>query len=141
MPYDRNIRLRSRFLFSGTSEPNSYLTKVAKGIPAEIVGVYLTLIALLNDGPIAKEQLFFWGLFIVCLILTPIYLKKIYKVVDNLQLLASSIAFIVWSMAIGGPFDFLYEHARFLGAFLTPLVSLAIPLLLKDEINGPYKNE
>jgi hypothetical protein len=142
---NRNINGESGFL--STPDTNEYLIKVSKGIPSEIVAVYLMLFAFLNCQTIEqnKQPIFYWILFALCLLLTPMYLYKFYGVDDKKQLLLSTICFVIWSMALGGPFDFIISNSKFIGAFFTPIISLVIPLFIpkgdKSENSDKSSNQ
>ena len=56
-------------------DKKEYLEKVAKLIPSEIIAAYITVVGLIPL--IGKESLhswFFGGIFLLCFILTPIYI-------------------------------------------------------------------
>lgn len=133
MAYNRNVeKYRSKLLDSNS---DTYLGSVAKCIPTEIIGGYLTVVTLLNSGPLRNNHIIAWSIFIFCCLLTPIYLWRLYRVVSPIQLLISAICFIVWAMAIGSPIEYLFENSKILGGIFTPLLSLTLPLLV------PYKND
>jgi hypothetical protein len=111
---------------------DNYIALVSKSIPSEIIGVYLTAITLLKEGPIKDSTFLFWGIFVICLSLTPIYLKYIYKVNYTNQLIVSSLAFIFWALTIGSPFELIFEHSKFIGSMILPIFSLLIPLFTKS---------
>jgi len=138
--YDRTVITKKSLtqqLSSKSSNPSvnstdlkldNYITLVSKSIPSEIIGVYLTVITLLKEGPIKDYALLYWILFIICLSLTPIYLINIYKVHYKNQLVLSCLAFFCWALAIGSPFELIFEHSKYIGGILIPIFSLLIPL-------------
>jgi len=90
---------------SGKEEKNAkgYLEKVAKLIPSEIIAGYL---AMFGFVPLIQKAdthtMVFWGVFILCQILTPIYLNnqaEESKPKRN-HLILSSIAFAVWAYVV-----------------------------------------
>ena len=83
----------------------SYLVKVAKLIPSEVIAGYLAMFGFVPL--IQKPELHlmaFHGIFIFCQILTPIYLNT--HAVEGkpkaLHLFVSSIAFTVWAYVTTG---------------------------------------
>lgn len=87
----------------------NYLQKTASLIPAEIVAVYVTVTGMIPGigNPIARD-LTLTGTFILCAILTPLYLlrmrdaNKPYK----MHVLLSSFAFFFWAYRISGDMAF-----------------------------------
>lgn len=78
-----------------------YLGKLLKLIPSEIVAAYMAIQGFVPDEN-AK-----WGLTVVAallFIITPFYLKRVQNVEKNSQVFVSTLSFIVWVYAIGGPF-------------------------------------
>ena len=86
-------------------EVKSYLEKIAKLIPSEVIAGYITLIGLLVAVKNLELRVVFYAIaFVLCLVLTPIYLnyqsdpgkpKKIH-------LCVSMVAFVVWAYATSG---------------------------------------
>lgn len=86
------------------AEGDSYLERVAKYVPAEIVAAYIVIVGFAANVPESSQLVAFIVAFAVCLIATPFYLGRMVehgrpKVV---HLIVSSIAFCVWAFAVGG---------------------------------------
>ena len=98
---NRNIK-PSRFLQPQAVPPDQqegddYRSRILKLIPAEIIAAYLTLKGLIESAassPTVKETIY-WFVFLVLLILTPVFYKKVTKVVSGKQLLITTSAFVV----------------------------------------------
>ncbi|MBU1050653.1 hypothetical protein KKG90_11595 [Candidatus Bipolaricaulota bacterium] len=92
---------KTRILSSETGD--SYLERVAKYVPAEIVAAYLAIIGFAVSVPSGKLIAMILA-FAVCLIATPLYLWRMGKgsKVKAVHLIISSIAFVVWAFAVGG---------------------------------------
>lgn len=106
----RNYRMRG---VAGEQDPiDDYRSKVLKLIPAEIVAAYLTLKEFLAVGQAnTLRDWVSWLVFLILLILTPVYYNKVTKVKSFKQLLITSLAFIVWVFSIGGPIgDWLIKN-------------------------------
>lgn len=82
---------------------DDYVSKLLKYIPTEVIGVYLTLDALVrSQDPIDKGL--YWSIFMFGLIITPIYLWRVQNVKLKKQLFLSTVAFFLWIFGTGGPF-------------------------------------
>ena len=85
---------------------DGYLERVAKYIPAEILTAYVALLNIAPTDP-AKASVRS-GILIVaaiaCFILTPIYFYFRAKppLPKRLQIIIATVAFVVWSYALGG---------------------------------------
>jgi hypothetical protein len=55
---------------------------------------------------------------------------KITKVGDLLQLGISTIAFVVWVFALGGPFATVSWYQPIYGALLLPIFTFFVPMIL-----------
>lgn len=107
---------------------NTYKDVLIKLIPSEIVAAYMVIDGLIPSGePYAK-----WLALIVSLILavfTPLYLRFIYKVRNQIQILFTTGTFIVWLYWLGGPFKLWNMHYQPIGSILLVLWTLLIPFL------------
>ncbi|HWA24352.1 MAG TPA: hypothetical protein VG734_01665 [Lacunisphaera sp.] len=112
VPDQRIAAAAARGQFNAATEPSkqekleNYLERVAKFIPVEIVAAFITIRGLFSASgwPHAIEFAIYGGLAF----LTPVYLYFLGGAVPRkaLQLIASTISFVVWSYGIGGPFFF-----------------------------------
>lgn len=123
------------------NKPDKYQDKLLKLIPSEIVGVYLTILGIIKGafGAITFNDpsgIFIWIVFIFLLIFTPFYLKYIMKVNKVLQIVMTTIAFIIWVLTIGGPFSTLVcgnsKVIPLIGAIVLPLFTLFIPFVFPN---------
>jgi hypothetical protein len=85
-----------------------YLERVAKFVPAEIIAAYLALRSFAPD-PSSTDAWPAWielGVYALLVVITPLYLHKLGGNVARKreQLALSTLAFVVWSYGIGGPF-------------------------------------
>ena len=122
-------------LASGQTNPTEqYAEKVIKLIPTEVIAAYISLAGLISLVKIENlvTPLYFIN-FIVCLIVTPLYLRKLStpKKNNTIHLIISTVAFIVWAYNISGKtiVPLLYDAALssiFLGFF--SLICGLIPL-------------
>src|SRR5438874_10304036 len=89
-------------------EEDDYLGRLAKYIPAEIVGLY---VAMMAAAPATEPHYttVLWVIFALNAILVPIYTwivtsRDPSKGVLWVQVLLATVAFPVWAFAMGGPF-------------------------------------
>ncbi len=81
-----------------------YGDRLMKLIPGEVIGLYLSMTAILSSSNDANSAAAPWVLLILGAAATLLYLRIGQKVGDKVQLLTSVAAFCVWAIAIGGPF-------------------------------------
>jgi hypothetical protein len=135
------------------AEPtDSYLTKIVKYIPTEIIAAYVTLSGFILGGSYNQQQqlFYFWVVFIALLILTPLYLhvatSESGKTSSLRHPVAGALAFAAWAFASGGPFiQFQFDkedgsgwYTRTIGSIVLVLVCLCLPLI---ERAFPSKSE
>ncbi len=119
---------------------DNYLTKLLKLIPAEIVTLYITLSAILESSKESTKNLEL-TVFIIVLILTPLYIYIITKEESKKppwkQIVVSTLSFVVWVFALGGPFLYFKWYKRIYGALFLPIYTFLIPLIFRKR---KYKN-
>lgn len=107
---------------------DDYKTRLLKYIPAEVVTLYVTL-----EGVIGEQRLaLLWLVFLIGLIATPFYLVRIYKVSKRSQLIISTVAFAVWVLALGGPFESIPGYEPLFGSIILVLYTFLVPLFDPD---------
>jgi hypothetical protein len=112
---------------------DDYLGRLAKYVPAEIVGLYLATAGMIPENLTSKAKcLALWAVFIGSAILVPIYFifatsrggkKPLWP-----QVLLPSIAFPVWVFAIGGPFSCLDWYHAWIASIVLAFVTVAAGL-------------
>ncbi|MBP7177027.1 MAG: hypothetical protein KBA53_12540 [Thermoclostridium sp.] len=114
--------------------PDDYKMKVIKYIPTEIVAAYVTLEGIINASGQAPAGAY-WMVFVILLVLTPLYVWRITNQANQKpawdQIIVSFFSFIIWVMALGGPFATLPWYQPIYPALLLPLFTLIIPLFKK----------
>lgn len=116
--------------------PDDYKMKVIKYIPTEIVTVYVTLEGIIRASSQAPNGVY-WMVFIILLILTPIYMWRITNQADQKpawdQIIVAFFSFIIWAMALGGPFATLSWYHPLYPALLLPIFTLIVPLIKNEN--------
>ncbi len=116
-------------------KPDDNLTKIIKCIPSEVIVLYITLYGIASA---AKTEIPFnliiWLIFVVGILGTILYLRRIAKVDDWTQIFISTGAFVVWIFALGGPFSNLSWYNPIYGALLLPIYTFFIPIVIGKRI-------
>ena len=87
---------------------DNQVERVIKYVPTEIISGYLGLSGLVSVIPetLAYKALLIWGLFVLGLIFTPLYLMRSNPQGQQwAQIPISTAAFFFWAYALGGPFS------------------------------------
>jgi hypothetical protein len=112
---------------------DDYKTRLLKYIPGDVVALYVMCDTLIRTfGANAGERELAYAVVVsVGFVGTPLYLWKFARVRKGLQLGVSTMAFVVWVYALGGPFAGLawYEEHKLLSALALPIFTFAAALL------------
>jgi hypothetical protein len=110
----------------GTSG-NDYVERVAKYIPAEVVAGYLAIMGMIEaaDEKNSARLGLAWGLFVIAVIVTPVYLTMVGKPrgPQKITVWISTFAFVVWAYALGGPFEMSGYYNGLLGSVAVGVVT------------------
>jgi hypothetical protein len=107
-----------------------YKDRLLKLIPSEIVAAYIVLAGII---PIASAK---WGLLIVSvvlLILVPLYLWRIQDVKRLVQIVVTTISFVVWIYSIGGPFLYWGIYEKWIASVVLILWTLIVPIVVNPK--------
>jgi len=111
-------------------EADDYNKKLLKLIPSEIIAAYITVAGLIPD----RNNIWLWGITIVLLVLVTPYLRSFQGVKKPLHYAVSSISFIVWVFAIGGPFAATGWYESWMGSVALILWTLVPPLFFGKPV-------
>jgi hypothetical protein len=118
---------------------DSYMSRVLKYIPSEIVVAYISIDGILRtcydpnlwaDRQILLKLL--WIISAILTVLTPLWLWRVMRVRRLSQLFISTISVPVWLFALGGPFALLDWYRPALGAIALPLYTLILPIISRS---------
>jgi hypothetical protein len=129
----REIKSTALPVTTSATQPNDYKDRLVKLIPSEIITAYITLHGLIISQQ-ENQSVFLWIVFSCLVVLTPIYLYNISDVKKWGQISFTTVAFIIWVLAIGGFKIMLPQVAilnEFLGSLLLIIYTLLIPLVYK----------
>jgi len=119
-------------LLLGKKRGDDYLGRLAKYIPAEIVGLYLATSDMVPLDAGAARCLALWVIFGICWVLVPVYFwfaitrggrKPLWP-----QIFFGSVAFPVWVFAIGGPFQFVSWYQGWIASITLMFVTVGFGL-------------
>lgn len=111
-----------------SSKEDSYLNRLSKFIPSEVLALYVTLGSALKADAAMPAHLYWFVLFF-CAASTWVYLRKFQRVTSRVQLAISVGAFLVWAFAMGGPFVQLAWYRPGYGAVLLPTYTFLVALV------------
>jgi hypothetical protein len=117
---------------------DTYFDRVVKYIPVDIVSAWVFLSAAIEGtGEDVPKFLVLWILFTFFLPLTALWTWK-HTSEPNLppartQIVVSVVAFIVWVIALGGPFKSIVYYRNLYGSIILVLFTLVIGLLVPDD--------
>lgn len=117
----------------GQVKPDDYTARLLKYIPAEVIAAYLAAQGIIESaGSDTGRQTALWIAAALGLVLTPLYLRRA-GVRKVRQLTLSSVSFVVWVFALGGPFEGLEFYVPYHGSLALIAVSLIAPLVDPDD--------
>lgn len=118
---------------------DTYMSRVLKHIPSEIVMAYVAIDGVLrtcyNPNLWADRQVLWklsWIIAATLTIITPLWLYRVMRVRRTPQLIISTVSVPVWLFALGGPFALLDWYRPALGAIALPLYTLILPIIFRS---------
>ena len=117
---------------AGADPVDGYKERLLKYIPAEVITLYMALSGTVGAATGASTQAIAqWVVLGAALLATPLYQARILKVTKQVQLLIATGAFIVWSFALGGPFEQLIrpEDLKMWGSIAVALYTFGVPFV------------
>jgi len=111
-------------------QENNYQSRLLKLIPSEIIAAYLVIIGFIPPG-YEHSKILLTIVTAILLIMVPFYLISFMAVKGPLQIIFTSLSFLVWVYSMGGPFVYYGIHEAVIGSALLVLWTLLIPLVVK----------
>ena len=113
---------------------DTYMSRVLKHIPSEIVMAYVAIEGILRASYSSSQgrQTLLWGTLAVLTVLTPLWLWRVMGVRRVPQLIISTISVPIWLFALGGPFEALAWYRPALGAIVLPIYTLIVPIVSRS---------
>lgn len=127
-----------------SNEPNkpgapidTYFDRVVKYIPSDIVAAWTAATGLINSASDVPQSTLLWIVFLVGVVLTPAWILKQTsekrKPLAITQSLVSTVSFVVWVFALGGPFATLGFYRPLYGSLVLILYTLVSGLITPTE--------
>lgn len=124
---------------SNTPTFDDFKTRLIKLIPSEILTAYVTIQGLISGAQVLNatgnadtQRMLLWIVFVILLLLNPVYLYFVSNVRKWPQIVYTTIAFFIWILVIGGPVnEILHLPAQFIGSILLVIYTLLIPIIYK----------
>lgn len=120
------------------AELDTYWDRVIKYIPSDIVAAWTVVTGLINTDPTAPQNTLLWIFFVIFILVTALWVWKQTsehnKPTAISQITVSSLSFVVWVFALGGPFATLEGFYRPLyGSLVLVVYSLIVGLVVPKE--------
>lgn len=130
--------ITSEYQASGTtSKVDTYFDRVVKYIPSDIVAAWAVATGLITSTPNIPRGTVLWIAFVIGIIFTALWtLKQTTEPKKKPAITQTAIsvgAFIVWVIALGGPFVTLAFYNVVYGSLLLIGYSLFIGLVIPGE--------
>lgn len=118
---------------TGGNPPDTYVDKIIKYIPSDVVAAWVAATGLIAGAANIPKTTLLWICFAAGAIITPFWVLRQtgtpsgppqYK-----HAAVSTVSFIVWVFALGGPFATLSWYNPIYGSLLLIFVTLAIGLV------------
>lgn len=114
----------------------SYLDRLIKMIPGEVIGLYLVGIGAISQNSAPRLVLVIWAIFcLVCVFLARIYgTKEPGKPPQWPLIVISAVSFVIWIYTMpSGPFDAFGAYIPVLGSLLVLGWTFVIPFFYKGD--------
>ncbi len=114
--------------------PDDYADKLVKLIPVEVIGVYVSMQAILEGAKLVHPPVP-WLVYGFGIFATWFFLRFSLKVSDRWHLLLAMLAFAIWAFSLGGPFEqfqwYVDAGSTYAGLLVAGYTFIA-PLLLPE---------
>jgi len=111
---------------------NKYADRLVKLIPAEIISAYVAIASAIPASG-ADSLTITWIVFAILFVLVPLYLRLLLHVESWLQIIASMVSFIVWTISVGGLGSHYDFWEGYYNSILIVLWAVILPLFRYDE--------
>ncbi|MBE3097012.1 MAG: hypothetical protein IMZ44_07760 [Planctomycetes bacterium] len=126
---DRVPRPAPRAAAPGIIKPDDYRDRLLKYIPAEIIALYMTLQSVMLAADVKRDSPYWWLVFGICAVITPFYLWRVLGITKIIQVMLTTFSFVVWVVALGGPFTQLACYSPLMPAIMLPAYTLVVALI------------
>jgi len=115
---------------------DGYTDRVVKYIPADVVGAWVAITALIQGNQSASPAVL-WVMFVVMVAITAAWTMQQTKLAGQppaaMQIAISTGSFVVWVFALGGPFTKLGWYQPLYGSLLLITYMLVVALIVPSQ--------
>lgn len=122
-----------------SNEPDDYLKRLVKFIPAETIAAYIALDNLMRSQDKVPKVALEWVVLALMIVYTYFHMKRIRRIANTKQVLLSVGAFVAWAAGNGGPFDSLTFWSPAFGSATVIIATLALPVIEPDTLKPPRR--
>ena len=116
---------------------DTYFDRVIKYVPSDIVVAWIAVTGLINSAANVPTSAILWIAFIIGVVLTPLWILRQTaepkKPAAIIQTTLATGAFIVWVIALGGPFSTLSFYRPLYGSLFLILYTFIVALVIPHE--------
>jgi hypothetical protein len=118
-------------------KPDDYRDRLIKYIPADIVAIYLSLLALIKTANHEKTPVMAieWVIFGIILVVSVPWQIRVMKIDKWQQVAIGTFAFVIWAISLGDPFATAWStwYQPLYGTILLMLFTFLIPLFVAQK--------
>jgi len=117
----------------------SYADKLVKLVPTEIVGAYMVLSGMIGVSPASSSKptdmssALIIVVSIILLALTPLYLLRISRVKNVIQIVVTTLSFAIWVYTLGGPFVVAGIYYPIIASIVLVLWQMIVPMIVPPQ--------
>jgi hypothetical protein len=119
-----------------SADIDGYSDRVVKYIPADVVGAWVAITALIQGNQNASPAVL-WVMFVVMVAITAAWTLRQTNLAGRppalMQTAISTGSFIVWVVALGGPFTTLTWYQPLYGSLLLITYTLVVALVVPTK--------
>lgn len=109
------------------NDSDNFREMILKKIPSEtVLGIIAANGAILAMDEGTAQTVFLWVAFAIFLIATPFWLYFGMNVKKPLQIISSSVAFVIWAMTMEGAFTTITGYELYYGTIILTLYTLGV---------------
>jgi hypothetical protein len=126
-------------------KPDEYRDRLVKYIPADIVAIYLSLLALIKAANPDKTPIITieWVIFGIIFVVSVPWQTRVMKIDKWRQVAIGTVAFVLWAITLGDPFATSWSawYQPLYGSIVLMLFTFLIPLFQAQKSgNGTSGN-
>ena len=117
--------------------PDTFGERVVKYIPAEVLAAWVAASGIIPSVASQRQQVTFWVTFALGVIFTAGWTWRQTRLPDRkpavIQIVISTIAFVIWAYAMGGPFALSGVYDPAIGSLLLIFYTLAVGFVVPQD--------